>query len=221
MGKTLELSITVNDLARYVARQCSSIFPDIKIDSQDILSQVSLSIQKVENCFKKVKLPYYNQKNNSLFNHLNSDHYCVFLYHLSRTIYVDKGDEAISSKIFQLNKIFHGIDAFYKIKLPDVFIVVHPIGTVLGNAKYGEKMVFYQGVTVGSTHLGKYPEFQGENILYSNSSVVGDCRIKSNVIFGANSSLINTNVDESLTVIGSYPNNRFIQSKPIINQIFS
>ena len=107
---------------------------------------------------------------------------------------------------------------FTKIKLPDVFIVVHPIGTVLGNAKYGEKMVFYQGVTVGSTHLGKYPEFQGENILYSNSSVVGDCRIKSNVIFGANSSLINTNVDESLTVIGSYPNNRFIQSKPIINQ---
>ena len=81
-------------------------------------------------------------------------------------------------------------------------------------------MIFYQNVTVGSTVQGIFPEFSEKTILYSKSSVIGDCKIGKNVIIGANSSIINHNVQDNSVVLGNYPNNRIIKSKKQINQIF-
>ena len=104
--------------------------------------------------------------------------------------------------------------------MPSVFIVVHPLGTVLGRANYNDNMVFYQGVTIGATHEGVYPKFSGNNILYSNSSVIGSCNIGKNVIMGANSNIVNTDILENKTVLGNYPNNKYLISKPILKTIF-
>ena len=214
-------SISSIELANYVAFQCNNFFPDNKkIITHHLIDYVKNVLDKIEFCFQHVKLEYYNKNNHPFFNFLNGDHYCIFLSYLTRYIYVKSENINLASKIFLLNKSLHGIDSFYGISLPDIFIVCHPIGTVLGNAQYNDKMIFYQNVTVGSTSKGIFPKFSTETILYSNSSVIGDCRIGKNVIIGANSSVINLDVQDDSVVLGNYPNNRIIKSKKQINQIF-
>ncbi len=219
--KNLETSISIEDLSKYVSIQCNNFFPFSNIHYKTLISPIKNIIDKIEFSFSHVKLSYYNIGENSFFNHLNSDHYCVFLYYLSREFYTQNNDETTASKLFLLNKSLHGIDAFYGIELPDIFIVVHPLGTVLGRAKYHNKMVFYQGTTVGATHEGVYPIFKGNNILYSNSSIIGKCIIEKNVIVAANATLLNLKVPESKTILGNYPKNKIIDTKPIINKIFN
>ncbi len=222
-NKKNKLITTLNpaDISDYLAIQCNNFFPDKKIvKGIDIINYVKNVLDKIEFCFKHVTLNYYNKNGSPFFNHLNSDHYCIFLCYLAREIYTNKEDISISSKIFLLNKALHGIDSFYGIKLPDIFIVCHPLGTVLGNAVYADKMVFYQNVTVGSTTEGVFPKFLGSTILYSNSSVIGNCVLGKNVIIGANSSIINLNIQDNFTVLGNYPNNKLIKSKNQFEKIF-
>ena len=49
----------------------------------------------------------------------------------------------------------NGVDLFYAIELPPVFGAEHPLGSVMGRAKYGEGFFFYQGCTVGGTRKGE------------------------------------------------------------------
>ena len=40
----------------------------------------------------------------------------------------------MKDKLFLLNKALHGCDIYYEVALPSVFLLVHPLGTVLGRA---------------------------------------------------------------------------------------
>lgn len=114
-----------------------------------------------------------------------------------------------------------GIDVFYGIELPEVFMFVHPIGTILGNAKYSNYLVIYQGVTIGSLINGRYPSFGERTIVYSNSSVIGDCQFGNNCIVGTNCYVIDTNLDNNQIVLGGYPSNRVVPNKkPTIDYYF-
>ena len=137
----------------------------------------------------------------------------MYLYLLSNTIWKNDGDIACASKIFLLNKTLHGIDVFYSVELPEIFLFVHPIGTILGNAKYSNYFVAYQNCTVGSTEDGIYPSFDEEVALYSGSSVIGNCSIGTNSIIGSNSFIINSDIGSNKVVLGAYPNNRIIKNK--------
>ena len=44
--------------------------------------------------------------------------------------------EDLASKAYCLNKALHAIDVFYEVELPEIFFLEHPLGTVLGRAKY-------------------------------------------------------------------------------------
>jgi serine O-acetyltransferase len=122
-------------------------------------------------------------------------------------------DEILASKLFLLNKSLFGIDAFYSIKLPEHFLFVHPLGTVIGNADFGDFFVVYQGVTIGSTTEGIYPTFSSSTILYSNSSIIGNCHISENFVLGANATLVNTDISGDKVVIGNYPNFSILENK--------
>jgi serine O-acetyltransferase len=112
----------------------------------------------------------------------------------------------LAEKLFYLNKALNGFDCFYSVELPKIFMLVHPVGTVLGNAKYQDYLVVYQNVTVGSTLSGQYPEFSQGCILYSKASVIGKCKLGENAIVGANCLVINTDVAKHCTVVGAHPN---------------
>lgn len=221
--KKLVASLSEIDLTNYLVGQLNHYFPDKNnVEFDLIFYSVSESIKRLECCFNKIHLPYYNKLGQPYFNHLHGDHYSMFLYLVSNTLYKKKFDENLCSKIFLLNKSLFGVDAFYAIELPEHFLFVHPIGTILGNAKYSDYFVVYQGVTVGATTLGIYPTFGERTILYSNSSIIGNCVLGQDNVIGANSSIINFASDNNKTILGNFPNNKIITNKnSLINKYFS
>lgn len=204
----MRLSLKKNDLLEFIVRQVNNIIPDSgTVKSNEIEKAFKIALERTEFCFSKIISKYYFEKGDSVFNHLNSDHSCIFLYYLSNSVYREIQNEKTAAKFFLLNKHLNGIDAFYSVELPDVFMVVHPLGTVLGKAKYKNNFIAYQNVTVGATDKGIYPEFGEGVILYSKTSVIGDCKIGNNVIFGSNSFIINKNIGDNTIVLGNYPDN--------------
>ena len=115
----------------------------------------------------------------------------------------------------------HSVDIFYSVMLPKIFCVAHPLGTILGHAKYSDYLYVYQNVTVGSTNDGIYPEFGKFIALSSNTSIIGDCKVGNNVLFGGNSFIINKHIPDNSLVLGHYPNNRVVENKtPVFERLF-
>ena len=114
----------------------------------------------------------------------------------------------MATKLFLINKYLHGLDLYFSVELPEVFMLVHPVGSVIGNASYGNFFVAYQNCTIGSTvKNGKYiyPVF-GENVtMYARSAVIGNCEVESNVVIGANSFILNSKIPSNSIVTGVYP----------------
>ena len=134
----------------------------------------------------------------------------IFLYTLSNELFKQYGRNTLSDKVYYLNKIMHGVDMFYEIELPSQWGAEHPVGSVMGRAKYGNGFFFYQCCTVGGTKDKEgniyYPEI-GENVhMYANSSILGNCKIGNNVNIGAGAVVKNQNVPDNCTVFGLSPN---------------
>jgi serine O-acetyltransferase len=216
------LSLTENELFQYTRYQLNQLFFDGSlVETEDLNKYIDDTIYRLTVCFREIKKPYYYENKKSIFNHLHGDHYAMFLYLLSNTIWEVDKNETLASKVFLLNKTLHGIDAFYAIKLPEFFLFVHPLGTVLGNATYSNYFVVYQNCSVGATEDLIYPTFEGEVTLFSKSTVIGDCHIGANTILGANSFIINTHIKKNSIVINSYPNHRVLKNdKNIIDRMF-
>lgn len=194
-------SLPPTDLARYVARQANYIFPDHHLlSAKGILSAVEQALQCVEYCFARTKMKSYNA-GGARFNHLHSDQYLVFLWFLSRELWRG-GEIDAASKIYLLNKMLHAFDCMYDTQLPDIFVVIHGVGTVLGKAQYADYLVVYQGCTVGSNH-GKYPVLGRGLGMGAGASIVGACSVGDHVSVGIGTTLINVNVDSQTVVYSS------------------
>jgi serine O-acetyltransferase len=203
------LSMPIEDLVMYVRRQIEIMFSDnYSIDINIIRIATEKSIARLNFCFSKIISHYYSKNDTVYFNHLNSDHYAAFLYCLSNEVWRYNEDDNLATKIFLLNKMMHGLDVLYSVILPDIFQFIHPIGTVLGKAQYSNHFVVYQGCTVGADN-NKHPELGDGLVMFSNSKILGECKTGNNVILGANTVIINKNVEEGIVVVGAYPNNKF------------
>jgi len=214
----MNLSITKKKMLKKLNILLKTYFPE---DNTKYLTGISflkvfnITYDRIDYCFKRIKEKYYNNNNskNFFFNHLNTDHMCAFFYFLYNSGYREKLNDKILTKFFYLNKILHSIDIFYTVQLPDIFHICHPIGTVIGKAQFSNYLVVYQNVTIGSAGAGKkliYPKFGEGVILYSNTSVIGDCNVGNNVIFGSNSAILNKNITNNKIVLGNFPKNRII-----------
>ena len=199
------------DLFVYVKKLLQLHFPDNAPLDFDC-SSIDKALSRIEYCHSHIKLKYFKESGVPVFNHLHGDHMAAFLWFLSNTLYLENPDNPTAFKISYLNKVLHGIDLFCSISMPDIFLLVHPVGTVLGNASYSDFMVVYQGCTIGSNGV-EYPTLGKYNIFYSNSSLIGSCKIGDNVVFGANSSILNLSVASDSLVVGAYPANRVL-SRP-------
>lgn len=202
----MRLSLPPLELTRYVVRQINGMFPDPNtLSDHDAAAPVSDALAWVARCFACIKTKYFHVDGEPAFDHLHSDQYAMFLYMLSRSAFL-QGKEQLAAKAYVLNKALHGLDIYFAVELPEVFQFVHPVGTVIGNARYGNYFTVYQNCTIGSGEDGIYPEF-GEGVcLYARSAVIGRCHIGANVIVGANSFLLNTDVDPDTIVVGIHPN---------------
>ena len=89
--------------------------------------------------------------------------------------------------------------------MPSIFFLDHPVGSVLGRAKYSERFSFSQNCTVGN-NKGIYPTF-GQNVkMMAGSKVLGNSRIGNNVIISANSYIKDFDIPSYSLVFGISPN---------------
>jgi len=210
-------SLRADQLTAFVEKVLNNYLPDGQGATYDLAPIVADALQRVEHCFSRIHRKYYSVDSVIEFNHLNSDHLAAFLYFLANSAWKGTGDTVVPTKLFYLNKILNGLDLYYSVALPEVFLLVHPVGSVIGNAHYEDYLVIYQNCTVGAD-AGVYPHFGEGAILYSRSSVLGNSWIGDNVVFGANALVVNTNVPSNTVVVGQFPNHRLLASSQSVRQ---
>ncbi len=108
----------------------------------------------------------------------------------------------LCTKVYQLNKCLHGIDAFYEIELPDISLFVYPIGAVLGKANYSNYFLVYQQCGIGSNH-DIYPTLEEYVSLHPGASIIGNCVIEKNSKISAGSLIMDSNLEKDSVYIGN------------------
>lgn len=138
------------------------------------------------------------------FNPYHSVQYSIFLYYLSRCLYLKNCGEA-ADVIYYLNKNLNNVEWFYGVDLPVHFCAEHPLGSVLGKASYGDHLFVYQGTVVGGNRRNEkiyYPVMGNNIIMYANSSIIGNCRVGNNVLIAANTHVLNKDIPSNSIVYG-------------------
>lgn len=177
----------------------NNFFLDIN-DIPALKESFCISEKKVLDCLQNSSSKYIEDK----VNPYNSVQYCVFLYFLAHELYSSK-KLILADKVYYLNKMLNSVDLFYAISLPNIWYCEHPLGSIMGRAVYGDYFFFYQGCTVGGNHT-VYPKIGTNVTMYSNSKILGNCNIGSNVVISANCYIKDTNIPDNMMVFGQYPN---------------
>lgn len=161
-------------------------------------------LARLEKCIAGVQNKYYSKDNKPYFSYLHSGQYLAYVYFFSN-YFSRSGQIELKDKFYYLNKILHAVDIYSDVELPEVFFLEHPLGTVLGRAKYGNNFFAMQGCTIGG-NKGKYPVL-GDNLkMFSNSKILGNSTIGNNVVLGANCYIKDTDIPENSLVFGESPN---------------
>ncbi len=210
-----------NELFELVINQTNYLFKDkYKVQKKNIITCLNEAYDRTINCFSKINNPYYydKKKKSVLFNHLNSDHLATFLYFLSNSSFERKKQRNLCEKLYYLNKALNSIDLFYEVKMPDIFLLIHPVGTVLGRAIYSDYLIVYQGVNVGSNN-DHHPKFSKYVTLRPSTSVLGKCFLEFNSELASGSILIDKILKKNSIYFGK-PKNFFLKRKSKINSIW-
>ncbi len=210
------------EIASYVANQVNHIFNDASIlETNVLIKYVDSALIRSELCFSKINNKYFYDGQNAIFNHLNGDQYSMFLYFLSNSIYKENQSSSnlnMASKIYLLNKALHGIDVFYEIELPEIFIFVHPVGTVLGRADYSNNLVVYQRCGIGA-NKDNSPQLGKHLTLHPGSSILGSSVVGDNCSIASDSILIDTNLGDNTLYLGN-PSSSKLKEKNNLNPIW-
>ncbi|HSV84361.1 MAG TPA: hypothetical protein VLK85_34610 [Ramlibacter sp.] len=179
-------------LALYVARQLESFFPrgGIDADAQRIAAALPRVLQRLEPILRAVK--GFRTGTFQLFHSLQ---YATFLYLLANEQWNTGGDRGLPERLFLLNRALNAIDLYPAVELPEVFFISHGLGTVLGNVPYGNRLVFFQNVTVG--RVGDARPVIGNNVvLYPGAVVSGRTVIGDHCVVAAGTVLHDVSVPD-------------------------
>lgn len=104
--------------------------------------------------------------------------------------------------------MLHGLDVYYEVELPDIFCFCHPLGTVLGRAKYSNYLLVYQGCTVGAAReagleaRSEYPELAEYVAIYKGGMIMGRSTVGRNCKIAAHSVLMDLNLSPNSIYVG-------------------
>ncbi len=212
------MSLTIDALGAYVARQLSGGFPDRVVTAVEMRPYVQRALERTEYCFSRVRVKYFARDGQPWFDHLHTDQYAMFLYLLSNTVHRDEGDPSLAGKVYALNKALHAVDAFYEVGLPDVFFFQHPVGTVLGRATYGNHFAVYQRCSIGSSVDGAMPVLGEGVVMFGGAAVIGRCRVGNNAWLSVDSVVMDHDIPSNTAAFGRSPHNVF---KPTTRSVMS
>jgi serine O-acetyltransferase len=215
-------SLSLDELSIYVSKQLNSFFPDDDcIDLKKEKHIVAEALDRIEFCFRHVALKHYFNNNIVNFNHLYSDHYVMFIWYLSNSVYKHKGKCNLANKLYYLNKSLHGLDCMFDTEMPNIFLLFHSSGTMLGKAKYDDYFIALQGCTVGS-QKGQYPIFGKGVSLTANSSVIGNSKIGNGATISTRTTIFQKDIPSYNTAYMNFETGQLQvkQSKAIYAQQF-
>ena len=146
------LSLEQSQLVEYVKKQLDLFLPDeYSIDMQVLSQGIEMALERCEACFEHILLPNYrNCEQQPIFSHLHMDQYATFLYFLGNSIWKQKQEKIMCDKILNLNRILNGFFISYKCEMPNIFVFAHPVGSIIGNAKYSDGLYISQNVTINT-----------------------------------------------------------------------
>ena len=197
-------NMTNDDLVTLIIKQINSFFPLSRDEENKIEVILPDVLERVKKCFDASDNKYYHKNGRVYFNPFHSGQYCIYLYYLSNSIF-NQGNSILADKIYYLNKVMNGCDLFYEVELPESFMLDHPVGTVIGRAKFQNGLMFTQNCTIGNNN-GLYPQI-GKNVrLCTHASIIGNCNIGDNVILGAYTCVKDQNIPNNSIVFGVSPN---------------
>ncbi len=219
MNARVRSSLAPAALAALAARQVNAFFPDGEdVAAETLRPAVESALPRLEHCFSKINNKYFFDGQQAVFDHLHGDQYAMWLYLLANELYRSGGPESACKKLFLLNKALHGCDIFYEVELPSVFLLVHPLGTVLGRARYADYLIVYQRVGVGSNH-DIYPDLGAHLTLRPGSSVLGQCKVGPSCSIAAESLLLDRDLPEGSLYIGN-PRSHTIRAQQPVQPIW-
>ena len=178
----METNISPKDMKKYLNRQMEHFFPDKKTNryfrGNEIQKAIDLAYERMEYCFKELtNSAYSNEEGQTFFNYLHADQYACFLYFFSNNLWKMSGNKLICDKALQLNRVLNSLFLSYKCRMPDIFYLAHPIGTIIGNADYSDYLVVSHGVTIntGIPQNGQVTPKIGKAVyLAANATIIGE-----------------------------------------------
>ncbi len=168
-------------LANYIAAQMDNIYPadGRNSDVEQVMTVLPGALERLRPILESVR-----NYDSGHFNHFHSLQYATLLYLLSNESWrVDRKCQ-LAERLYCLNRTLSSLDLFYAITMPEVFFISHGLGTVLGNATYGTRLVVFQNVTVG--RVGADRPVIGRNVvLFPGAVVTGTATIGDNSVVAA------------------------------------
>lgn len=164
--------------------------------------------KRLEICFSQNQSKYIKDGKDVIFAINHSVSYSIFLYILSNELY-SQGYENSAAYVYYLNKIMHGVDWFYAVKLPDIFMAEHPVSSVLGRAVYQDYFMLYQGCTVGGNRKNNvlnYPVLGHHVLMFANSTLLGNSHVGNYVVISAETYIKDMDIPDYSIVFGKSPN---------------
>lgn len=198
--------IEKEDILKGLIRQLNSFFSISTIEVDVINSLIEPVLERCEFNFSKNNNKYYSKLGEAYFNPYHSGQYTLFLYYFSNTIFNKKKDFLkLADKIYYLNRIMNACDLFYEVALPEIFMLDHPLGSVMGRAKFGNYFSFSQNCTVGNNN-DIFPTIGDHVKMTANTMILGNCKIGNHVILGAGACVKDQDIPANSLVFGSSPN---------------
>ncbi len=197
-----------NVISELVVKQLQNIFLfDVATELDALNYCLDDALVRSSTCFGATDSKYYQKNGDTYFNPFHTGQYSIFLYFVSRSVFLTFGEErrSLADRIYYLNKCLNCLDIYYEVEMPDIFFLDHPVGSVMGRASYGNRFRFSQNCTVGNNN-GIYPKI-GENVtMMSGSKILGNCVIGDNVIISACTYVKDSDVPSCSVVYGMSPN---------------
>jgi len=200
-------AIPIHEIINILERQLDNLF-SCSEDDRTIITHVITkeggALFRLEKCFAPNPNKYYHREGQTFFNPFHSGQYNIFLYFVSNEVWKE-GYTLLADKIYFLNKSLNADDLFYEVELPEFFMLDHPMGSVMGRAKYSNGFSFSQCCTVGNNR-GVYPVIGDNCEMCMNSAIIGNCVIGDNVTLGAGALVKDTDIPSNSLVFGQSPN---------------
>ncbi len=127
------------------------------------------------------------------FDHRHSMQYATYLYLLGNEAWAQGLEPELAERLFCLNRALHAVDLFYKLALPEVFLISHGQGLVLGGTSYGDRLVASQNVTVGRVGDAR-PTIGARVVLYPGAIVSGRSNVGDGAVIAAGTIVHNVDV---------------------------